>query len=155
MLWPEQESVLKRSASRLTKLMVVVLLLSPTAVGAQSGLLGSRLGNLPRVVSGRPTSADLASLIWSHVRHVVPNASCAFFIDEPASDAVKVAFVAGGQLAGVLSLYSAESFTEDQTETLDFVMPHLGQMFLSLPRRGGDSPPVAAAKPSLRVVASR
>ena len=170
------------------------------------------LANLARVVSGRPTSADLASLIWSHVRHVVPNASCAFFISEPASDAVKVAFVAGdaapmlqglemklgdrltgwvadhqqpmvnsdakldlgaeaglyglkyclalplaagGQLAGVLSLYSAESFTEDQTETLYFVMPHLGQMFLSLPRRGGDSPPVAAAKPSLRVVASR
>ena len=170
------------------------------------------LANLARVVSGRPTTADLASLIWSHVRHVVPNASCAFFVNEPASDSVKVTFVAGdaasmlqglemklgdrltgwvaehqqpmmnsdakldlgseaalyglkyclalplvaeGELAGVLSLYSAESFKEDQTETLQFVMPHLGQMFLSLPRRGGDSPPVAAAKPSLRVVASR
>ena len=169
------------------------------------------LANLARVVSGRPTSADLASLIWSHVHHVVPNASCAFFVNEPASDSVKVTFVAGdaasmlqglemklgerltgwvaehqqamvnsdakldlgseaalyglkyclalplvadGQLAGVLSLYSTDSFKEDQTETLQFVMPHLGQMFLSLPRRG-DSPPVAAAKPPLRVVASR
>jgi GAF domain-containing protein len=170
------------------------------------------LANLARVVSGRPTSADLASLIWSHVHHVVPNTSCAFFVTEPASDSVKVTFVAGdaasmlqgleiklgdrltgwvaehqqpmvnseakldlgpeaalyglkyclalplvaeGELAGVLSLYSADRFQEDQTKTLDFVMPHLGQMFLSLPRRGGDSPPVAAAKPSLRVVASR
>ena len=170
------------------------------------------LANLARVVSGRPTTADLASLIWTHVNHVVPNASCAFFISDPASDSVKVTFVSGdaasmlqglemklgdrltgwvaehqqpminseakldlgseaalyglkyclalplaadSQLAGVLSLYSAESFTKDQTDTLDFVMPHLGQMFLSLPRRGGDSPPVAVAKPSLRVVASR
>jgi putative nucleotidyltransferase with HDIG domain len=185
----------------------------PAALPANEGPESLRaLANLARVVSGRPTSADLASLIWSHVSHVVPNASCAFFVNDPASDAVKVAFVAGdaapmlqglemklgdrltgwvaehqqrmvnsdakldlgseaalyglkyclalpliaeGQLAGVLSLYSAESFKEDQTDTLQFVMPHLGQMFLSLPRRGGDSPPVAAAKPSLRVVASR
>ena len=34
-------------------------------------------------------------MIWSHVHHVVPNASCAFFVNEPASDSVKVAFVAG------------------------------------------------------------
>ena len=44
------------------------------------------LANLARVVSGRPTAADVASLIWSHVRHVVPNASCAFFVNEPATD---------------------------------------------------------------------
>ena len=170
------------------------------------------LANLARVVSGRPSSADLASLIWSHVHHVVPNASCAFFVNDHASDAVKVAFVAGdaasllqgleikvgerltgwvaenqqpiinsdakldlgseaslyklnycvalplmaeGHVAGVLSLYSTESFKEEQSRTLQFVMPHLGQMFLSLERRGSDSPPAAAAKPSLRVVASR
>ena len=53
------------------------------------------LANLARIVSGRPSTADVASLIWSHVRHVVPNASCAFFVSEPASDSVKVAFVAG------------------------------------------------------------
>ncbi len=54
------------------------------------------LANLARVVSGRPTAADIASLIWSHVRHVVPNASCAFFVSDRATDSVKVAFVAGG-----------------------------------------------------------
>ena len=48
------------------------------------------LANLARVVSGRPTAADIASMIWSHVRHVVPNASCAFFVSEPATDSVKV-----------------------------------------------------------------
>lgn len=169
------------------------------------------LANLARIVSGRPTTADVSSLIWSHVRHVVPNASCAFFVADEASDSVKVAFVAGaaapmlqglemklgerltgwvaehqqpmvnseatldlgteaalfnlkycvalplmadGELAGVLSLYAGESFKEEQAQTLQFVMPHLGQMFLALHRRSGDSP-AAAAKPSLRVVSSR
>ena len=37
------------------------------------------LANLARIVSGRPTATDVASMIWSHVRHVVPDASCAFF----------------------------------------------------------------------------
>ena len=63
--------------------------------------------------------------------------------------------VADGQLAGVLSLYSAEAFKEEQAQTLQFVMPHLGQMFLCAraPRRQ----PVAdrAAQVRLRIVASR
>ena len=186
---------------------------APVAMPVNEGPESLRaLANLARVVSGRPTSADLSSLIWSHVRHVVPNASCAFFVNDGASDAVKVAFVAGdaaallqglqmkigerltgwvaehrqpivnsdakldlgteaslyqlnycmalplvadGHVAGVLSLYSAESFKEEQAQTLQFVMPHLGQMFLSLSRRNSDSPPAVAAKPSLRVVSSR
>lgn len=169
------------------------------------------LANLARVISGRSTSADLSSLIWSHVRHVVPNASCAFFLSDRATDSIKVAFVAGGaasllqglemkigdrltgwvadhqepivnseakldlgseaalyklnyclalplvadgQMAGVLSLYSEEAFRDEQAQTLKFVMPHLGQMFLSLERR--DENPVAGApRPALRVVASR
>ncbi len=53
------------------------------------------LANLARIVSGRPAATDVASMIWSHVRHVVPNASCAFFLNEPATDAVVVKFVAG------------------------------------------------------------
>jgi putative nucleotidyltransferase with HDIG domain len=167
------------------------------------------LANLARVVSGRSTNADLASLIWSHVRHVVPNASCAFFVADRATDSVKVAFVAGhaasllqglemkigdrltgwvadhqepivnseakldlgseaalfklnyclslplaaeGQMAGVLSLYSEEAFRDEQAQTLKFVMPHLGQMFLSQERRAEE---VAGARPALRVVASR
>jgi hypothetical protein len=170
------------------------------------------LANLARVVSGRPSAADLASLIWAHVHHVVPKASCAFFVNDASTDSVKVVFVAGGaapmlqglemkigerltgwvaenqqpivnsearldlgseaalfglkyclslplaaegHLAGVLSLYSAEAFKEDQAQTLQFVMPHLGQMFLSLDRRSGEPALAAAAKPSLRVVSSR
>jgi serine protease AprX len=40
---------LKRFAPRLAQLAIVAVLLFPTAVGAQSGLLGSLLGNLPIV----------------------------------------------------------------------------------------------------------
>jgi putative nucleotidyltransferase with HDIG domain len=168
------------------------------------------LANLARVVSGKPTTADVASLIWSHVHHVVPNASCAFFVNDPATDAVQVAFVAGdaapmlqgmsikvgdrltgwvaenqqpivnseatldlgseaslfdlkfclsvplvadGHLSGVLSLYSTEAFKEEQAQTLQFVMPHLGQMFHALERR--PEPVGASAKSGLRIVASR
>lgn len=185
----------------------------PVVVPANEGPESLRaLANLARVVSGRPSAADLASLIWAHVHHVVPNASCAFFVNDASTDSVKVVFVAGGaapmlqglemkvgerltgwvaenkqpivnsearldlgseaalfglkyclslplaaegQLAGVLSLYSAEAFKEDQTQTLQFVMPHLGQMFLSLDRRSGGPAAAAAAKPPLRVVSSR
>jgi putative nucleotidyltransferase with HDIG domain len=209
---------LQKAIQQITKAVAPVVeepavTIVPAAVPVNEGPESLRaLANLARVVSGRPSSADLSSLIWSHVRHVVPNASCAFFVNDHASDAVKVAFVAGdaasllqgleikigerltgwvaenrqpiinsdakldlgseaslyklnycvalplvadGHVAGVLSLYSTESFKEEQSRTLQFVMPHLGQMFLSLERRGSDSPPAAAAKPSLRVVASR
>jgi len=170
------------------------------------------LANLARVMSGKPSAADLSSLIWTHVHHVVPGASCAFFVNDPSCDSVRVAFVAGdaapmlqglemklgdrltgwvaehqqaivnseakldlggeaalfglkycfalplmadGELAGVLSLYSGETFKEEQAQTLQFVTPYLGQMFLALHRRSGESAPAAAAKPSLRVVSSR
>ncbi|HEX4913900.1 MAG TPA: HD domain-containing phosphohydrolase, partial [Vicinamibacterales bacterium] len=57
------------------------------------------LANLARIVTGRPSATDLASMIWAHVRHIVPNASCAFFLNEPARDAVAVKFVAGAASA--------------------------------------------------------
>jgi serine protease AprX len=44
---PNRSLVVKRFAPRIAQLALVSLLLSPTAVGAQSGLLGSILGNLP------------------------------------------------------------------------------------------------------------
>jgi putative nucleotidyltransferase with HDIG domain len=188
---------------------VAAIVAAPISEGPESL---RALANLARVVSGKPSTADLASLIWLHVRHVVPNASCAFFVGDPASDSVRVRFVAGdaasmlqglemkigerltgwvaenlqpmvnseakldlgaeaalyrlnyclalplvadGQLAGVLSLYGADAFKEEQAQTLQFVMPHLGQMFLALDRRSGEPAPAAAAKPSLRVVSSR
>ena len=34
-------------------------------------------------------------MIWAHVRHVVPNASCAFFLNVPVRDAVAVRFAVG------------------------------------------------------------
>ena len=151
-------------------------------------------------------------MIWSHVRHVVPNASCAFFLNEPATDSVKVKFVAGdassalqglemklgerltgwvaanqqaminseakldlgpeaafvglnyclslplvsdGQLAGVLSLYGADPFRDEQTHTLQSVLPHLALMFLSIEKRGEPGVGVTPARQPLRVVASR
>jgi GAF domain-containing protein len=169
------------------------------------------LANLARIVSGRPSTADVSSLIWSHLRHVVPQASCAFFLRDRAMDSVKVAFVAGaagsmlqglemklgdrmtgwvaehqqpivnseakldlgseaslfglkyglalplvsnGELAGVLSLYNADAFREEQVQTLQFVVPHLGQIFMSIDGRGDTETAVLVRQP-LRVVSSR
>ena len=53
------------------------------------------LANLARIVTGRPSATDLASMIWAHVRHVVPNASCAFFVVEASGESVAAKFVAG------------------------------------------------------------
>jgi putative nucleotidyltransferase with HDIG domain len=53
------------------------------------------LAHLARIVSGRPTAADVASLIWAHVRPTVPNATCAFFLDQPAGSGLSVRFAAG------------------------------------------------------------
>jgi hypothetical protein len=186
----------------------------PAAVSATLSYEGPEslraLANLARVVS-KPSTADLSSLIWSHVRHVVPSASCAFFMRDAATDSVKVSFVAGdaasilqglemrigerltgwvasnrepivnseakldlggeaglyglkyclalplaaeGEIAGVLSLYNAEAFREEQVQTLKFVMPHLGQMFLALERRSAGAAS-ADEPPALRVVSRR
>jgi putative nucleotidyltransferase with HDIG domain len=62
------------------------------------------LANLARIVSGRPTATDVASMIWAHVRHVVPDASCAFFLPEPERDAVAVRFAAGVASAALQGL---------------------------------------------------
>ena len=53
------------------------------------------LANLARIVSGRPSATDVASMIWAHVRHIVPNASCAFFVVDSSGEAVSAKFVAG------------------------------------------------------------
>ena len=64
---------MKRFAPRVAKLVLVALLVSPAAVGAQSGLLGSVLGNLPIVgpllnsvllpLVGNLLSTDLLDLV--------------------------------------------------------------------------------------------
>ena len=185
---------------------------APIAAPATDGPESLRaLANLARVVSGRASTADVSSLVWSHVRHLAPSASCAFFVSDVATDSVKVAFVAGaagsmlqglqmklgerltgwvaanhqaivnseatldlgpeaslaglnyclavplvadGLLAGVLSLYSAELFTEQQAETLQFVMPHLASMFVAI-REHAEAQPIAPSKQPLRMVSSR
>jgi putative nucleotidyltransferase with HDIG domain len=167
------------------------------------------LASLERVLTGRPGTSDVASLVWSHIKHVVPSASCAFFLHQPASDSVAVKFVAGdatallqglemklgdrlsgwvaanhqaivnseaqldlgpeaslanlryclslplvsdGQLAGVLSLYDADPFREEQAQALQFVVPHVANMLLSVDKRPAET---GAARSGLRMVASR
>jgi GAF domain-containing protein len=142
---------------------------------------------------------------------VVPTASCAFFVSDPATDSVKVTFVSGdaasilqglemkvgerltgwvasnrepiinsearldlggeaglfglkfclalplvaeGELAGVLSLYDADAFREEQVQTLQFVMPHLGHMFLAMDRRASEqtAAPAGTSRQPLRIV---
>jgi putative nucleotidyltransferase with HDIG domain len=53
------------------------------------------LANLARIVAGRPSATDVASMIWAHVRHIVPQASCAFFVADGGGDSVSAKFVAG------------------------------------------------------------
>jgi len=192
---------------------VLVAVPAPVAAPVADGPDSLRaLANLARIVSGRPTATDVSSMIWSHVRHVVPNASCAFFLNEPATDSVKVRFVAGdassalqglemklgerltgwvaenqqamvnseakldlgpeaafvglnyclslplvsdGELAGVLSLYATDPFRDEQTHTLQSVLPHLALMFLSLEKRADSGIGITPARQPLRVVASR
>jgi putative nucleotidyltransferase with HDIG domain len=53
------------------------------------------LVNLARIVSGRATPTDVASMIWAHVRHIVPQASCAFFVTDPSGESLTAKFAAG------------------------------------------------------------
>jgi putative nucleotidyltransferase with HDIG domain len=66
--------------------------LAPPAEGPDSLCT---LANLARIVSGRPTATDVASMIWAHLRHLLPDASCAFFLPDAGRDTVSARFVAG------------------------------------------------------------
>ena len=194
------------------------LVLGPAVVPAAPAQEGPQtimaLVNLTRIVEGRPTTTDVASAAWSHVRHVVPGASCAFFVVNPHSDSVVAKFVTGagatilqglemkigdkltgwvaehtqpiinsdaqldlgpgaalaglrqclpvplmheGSVAGVLSVYGAEAFREDQAQSLQMVAPHLGQMLSALARHSEQQVPAAGLRrgPHLRVAASK
>lgn len=209
---PQMQKAIQQISMAATSQPAPIMRLVPPAPAAEGPDALRALANLARIVSGRPTATDVASMMWSHVRHVVPNASCAFFLNEPVSDVLKVKFAAGdassalqglemklgerltgwvaenqqpiinseaqldlgpeaafvglqycvslplvsdGQLAGVLSLYAPEQFRDEQTQTLQSVLPHLALMFLSLETRADSgSVPVPVRRP-LRVVASR
>ena len=76
----------------------------PSAANADGPDSLAALANLARIVSGRPSPTDVASMIWAHVRHVVPQASCAFFLHAPARDTLAVKFVAGEGSAALQGL---------------------------------------------------
>jgi putative nucleotidyltransferase with HDIG domain len=69
---------------------------APVAAAAPEGPDSLRtLANLARIVTGRPSATDVASMIWAHVRHIAPNASCAFFAVNASGEAVAAKFAAG------------------------------------------------------------
>ena len=78
---------------------VPLLMPPPTAVPALTAFDGPdsflALVNLARIVSGPPCPADVASMMWTHIKHLTPGASCAFFLGDPATDSVAARFVAG------------------------------------------------------------
>ena len=183
---------------------------APLAEGPESLMA---LVNLARIIEGSPTAADVASVAWSHIRHVVPGASCAFFLAAPQSDSVIARFVTGnagtllqglqikigeklsgwvaenrqpivnsdakldlgngaalaglhycvavplihdGIVEGVLSLYNAEPFREEQAQTLSMIAPHLGQILSAANRqREVEVPAMVRTKSALRIAASR
>jgi putative nucleotidyltransferase with HDIG domain len=67
----------------------------PEAAAAEGPDALVTLVNLARIVGGHATAADVASVAWSHVRAVVPGASCALFLPDVARDEVVAGFVAG------------------------------------------------------------
>jgi putative nucleotidyltransferase with HDIG domain len=68
---------------------------APPAAPAEGPDSLRTLANLARIVTGRPSATDVASMIWAHVRHIVPNASCGFFVAHAAGESVVAKFVAG------------------------------------------------------------
>jgi GAF domain-containing protein len=65
----------------------------PVAVEGPDTLV--TLLNLARIVGGSASVADVASVAWSHIRSVVPGASCALFLPDVGRDEVAAGFVAG------------------------------------------------------------
>ena len=176
---------------------------APTGVGAAEGPeMLMALANLARIIQDGPTPADVGSVAWNHIRHVVPGATCGFFMMDPDTDSVVARFVAGpgsqmlqglhlkvgerltgkvaetaqpilnadaaldlgngaalghvvrcfsvplihrDQLVGVLSLYGAAAFDEEQAKTIQLVAPSLAQMFAAVAAQN----PVKAMRPTL------
>ena len=92
---PQMQRAIDQINRAATPVEVAAVAVAPATTPADSPDSLAALANLARIVTGRPSATDLASMIWAHVRHVAPNASCAFFLNEPARDAVAVKFVAG------------------------------------------------------------
>jgi putative nucleotidyltransferase with HDIG domain len=179
---------------------------APMAVTVAAGPEGPEalmaLANLARIIQDGPTPADVGSVAWSHIRHVVPGATCGVFMLDSGTDSVVARFVAGPssqvlqglhmkvgerltgwvaenaqpiinsdaaldlghgaalanvgcclsvplihreQLVGVLSLYAATPFADDQAQAIQLVAPSLGQMFAAV----AVPTPIKATKPTL------
>ena len=65
------------------------------AAGAEGPETLMALDNLARIIQDGPTPADVGSVAWSHIRHLVPGATCGFFLIDPGTDSVIARFVAG------------------------------------------------------------
>ena len=179
----------------------------PAAQAADGPEAIMALVNLARIVEGHPTVTDVASVAWSHVRHVVPSASCSFFVAHPETDSVVARFVSGAgarilqgleikvgdrltgwvaenrqpivnseaqldlgagaalaglryclavplvhsdSVEGVLSVYGADAFREEQAQALSMIGPHLGQMLAAAARHHDAS--ATRRAPHLRAV---
>ncbi len=72
---------------------------TPVAADGPEALM--TLINLTRIIGGRPTAADVAAMVWMHVRHLVPRASGAFFMLDGTGNTLSARF-AGGDASAVL-----------------------------------------------------
>lgn len=64
--------------------------------------------NLTRIIGGRPTAADVAAMVWMHVRYLVPRASGAFFMLDGGTGNTLSARFAGGDASAVLQGLTVE-----------------------------------------------
>ena len=95
---------INRAATPIESLPVAAPVAAPSAGAGDAPDSLAALANLARIVSDGPSAPDVASMIWAHVRHTVPHASCAFFLVEAARDAVAVKFAAGDASAALQGL---------------------------------------------------
>ena len=66
-----------------------------TATGPDGPETLMALANLARIVQDGPTPADVGSVAWSHIRHLVPGTTCGFFLIDHRTGSAVARFVAG------------------------------------------------------------
>lgn len=197
---PQLQHALQQISEAAEPATLAIAIEAPAAAEGPETLMA--LANLARIIQDGPTAADVGSVAWSHIRHVVPGATCGFFLMDQRTDSVAAHFVAGpgsqvlqglhmkigermtgwvaengqpiinseaaldlglgaalaklewclavpllddGHVVGVLSLYGAEAFRDDQAQTIQLVAPSLAQMFAAI----AVPVPVKATRPML------
>jgi putative nucleotidyltransferase with HDIG domain len=197
---PQLQQALRQISEAAEPVPLVTAIEAPAAAEGPETLMA--LANLARIIQDGPTATDVGSVAWSHIRHIVPGATCGFFLMDPGTDSVVARFVAGPgsqmlqglhmrvgerltgwvaengqpiinseaaldlghgaalanvdrclavplmhneQVVGVLSLYGAAAFRDDQAQTIQLVAPSLAQMFAAI----AVAAPVKATRPTL------